>query len=89
MFDLGDEVRDASIRRLCERGILVETEGRVLWFLKTRRYPVTAGREIREVKLRPEKTANLPQNSCYSHVKTVKSFDICAIFALMAQHSHE
>ena len=52
MIDLGEEVRDASLKRLCERGILVEAEGRVLWFLKTRRYPVTDGREIREVKLR-------------------------------------
>ena len=52
LVDLGDLVREASLKNLCERGILVETEGRFLWLLKTRRYPITNGREIREVKLR-------------------------------------
>ena len=35
-----------------DKKILVETEGRLLWFLKTRRYPAVDGKEIREVKLR-------------------------------------
>jgi hypothetical protein len=52
MTDMGDAFRDASLKRLCERGVLVAAEGRVLWFLKTRRYPVIDGREIREVKSR-------------------------------------
>ena len=52
MIDLGDAVRAASLRRLCDRGILVETQGRLLWLLRTRRYPPVDGREIREVKLR-------------------------------------
>ena len=38
MIDLGDAVRAASLRRLCDRGILVETQGRLLWLLRTRRY---------------------------------------------------
>ena len=52
MVDLGDSVREACLNRLCERGILVETEGRFRWLLKARRYPIADGREIREVKLR-------------------------------------
>lgn len=52
LVDLGDSVREACLNTLCERGILVETEGRFRWLLKARRYPMTDGREIREVKLR-------------------------------------
>jgi hypothetical protein len=48
----GNEVRELSLDRLCERKILTKSEGRILWFLKARRYPVTDGKEIREVKLR-------------------------------------
>ena len=52
LIDLGDTVRSQALARLCEKKILVETEGRLLWFLKTRRYPAIDGKEIREVKLR-------------------------------------
>ena len=52
LIDLGDKVREQALARLCEKKILVETEGRLLWFLKTRRYPAIDGKEIREVKLR-------------------------------------
>lgn len=48
----GNEVRELALDRLCERKILTKSEGRILWFLKARRYPVTDGKEIREVKLR-------------------------------------
>jgi hypothetical protein len=52
LIELGDTVREQSLARLCDKKILVETEGRLLWVLKTRRYPAIDGREIREVKLR-------------------------------------
>jgi Golgi phosphoprotein 3 len=52
LIELGAQVRSEALRELCAKNILVETEGRVLWFLKTRRYPVIDGKEIREVKLR-------------------------------------
>ncbi|HUD51403.1 GOLPH3/VPS74 family protein [Parvibaculum sp.] len=48
----GNQVRELALDRLCERKILAKAEGRVLWFLKARRYPVVDGKEIREVKLR-------------------------------------
>lgn len=52
LVELGAEVRAQSLKRLTEKQVLVETEGRLLWLLKTRRYPVVDGKEIREVKLR-------------------------------------
>ena len=52
LIEMGDTVRAHALARLCEKKILVETEGRLLWFLKTRRYPAVDGKEIREVKLR-------------------------------------
>lgn len=52
LIELGDTVRAQALARLCDKKILVETEGRFLWFLKTRRYPAIDGKEIREVKLR-------------------------------------
>ena len=52
LIELGDTVRAHALTRLCDKKILVETEGRLLWFLKTRRYPAVDGKEIREVKLR-------------------------------------
>ena len=52
LIELGAQVRSESLKALCNKNILVESEGRLLWFLKTRRYPVIDGQEIREVKLR-------------------------------------
>lgn len=52
LIELGDQVREQALKRLCDKKILVETEGRLLWFLKTRRYPAIDGKEMREVKLR-------------------------------------
>lgn len=48
----GDQVRELALERLVERKILTKEEGRILWFLKARRYPVIDGKEIREAKLR-------------------------------------
>jgi hypothetical protein len=48
----GRQVRELALERLCERSILKREEGRILWFLKARRYPVIDGKEIREAKLR-------------------------------------
>ena len=48
----GELVRAHALERVCERGILHETEGKFLWFRRARRYPVVNGQEIREVKLR-------------------------------------
>lgn len=47
-----DEIREAAIGRLIERGILESHEGRFLWVFRSRRYPVIDGTAEREVKLR-------------------------------------
>jgi hypothetical protein len=52
LIDLGPQVRSQALHNLCAKNILVESEGRLLWILKTRRYPVIDGKEVREVKLR-------------------------------------
>lgn len=52
LVSLGEQVRELALDRLCERKILTKTEGRILWLLKTRRYPVVDGKELREAKLR-------------------------------------
>ena len=52
LIELGEQVRAEALQQLCAKKILVESEGRVLWVLKTRRYPPIDGKEIREVKLR-------------------------------------
>lgn len=47
-----DEIRDAALQRLVERGILEERDDGYLWVLQARRYPVIDGKPVREVKLR-------------------------------------
>ena len=47
-----DRVRELALKRLIERGILREEEGRFLWVFPTRRYPMIDDREQTEVKLR-------------------------------------
>ena len=47
-----DEIREAAVSRLVERGILERTEDRFLWVFRSRRYPVVDGTAEQEVKLR-------------------------------------
>jgi golgi phosphoprotein 3 len=44
--------RDIALRRLVEKGVLREEEGRFLWVFHTRRYPVIDDTEQREVRAR-------------------------------------
>jgi len=48
----GQEVHDAALARLIERGILRREESKVLWVFGTRRYPLIENHEQQEVKLR-------------------------------------
>ena len=50
--DKADEVRDAALARLVEKGILRREENRFLWVFRSRRYPTVDGKAEREVKLR-------------------------------------
>lgn len=47
-----DEIREAAVNRLIERGILERREERFLWVFRSRRYPVIDGTSEQEVKLR-------------------------------------
>lgn len=47
-----EPVRELSLQRLIDRGILREEEGRFLWVFPTRRYPMVDDKEQTEVKLR-------------------------------------
>jgi golgi phosphoprotein 3 len=46
------QYQDRALKRLIEKGILREENGRFLWVFHTRRYPVVDDREQREVKTR-------------------------------------
>jgi hypothetical protein len=48
----GAAIERAALARLVERGILRETEGRVLWVFETKRYPLIDGKELLDVKRR-------------------------------------
>ncbi|MDF2097420.1 GOLPH3/VPS74 family protein [Aquibaculum arenosum] len=47
-----ETIRELSLKRLIDRGILREEEGRFLWVFATRRYPLIDNKEQTEVKLR-------------------------------------
>ncbi len=46
------EIREATLDRLVERGILEREDDRFLWVFRSRRYPTVDGEAEREVKLR-------------------------------------
>ncbi len=46
------DVRERSLARLIERGILRQEDDRFLWVFQTRRYPIIDDQTVREVKLR-------------------------------------
>ncbi len=50
--NVADGIREASINRLVDRGVLERREDRVLWVFRSRRYPMIDGKAEREVKLR-------------------------------------
>ena len=47
-----EDLREKSLARLVERGILRREENRFLWVFQSRRYPIVDGEAEREVKLR-------------------------------------
>ncbi len=47
-----EEIREESLRRLVDIGILERQDDRFLWVFKSRRYPTIDGKAQREVKLR-------------------------------------
>lgn len=47
-----ETIREGSLARLVDRGILRREEDRFMWVLRTRRYPIDDHKAVREVKLR-------------------------------------
>ena len=47
-----EDIRERSLARLVDRGILHREEDRFMWVLRTRRYPIDDYKAVREVKLR-------------------------------------
>lgn len=52
MAQKAPEIREATLDRLVERGILEREDDRFLWVFRSRRYPMVDGEAEREVKLR-------------------------------------
>ena len=52
LAERAEEIREKSLARLVERGILRCEAGRFLWVFESRRYPIIDGEPEREVKLR-------------------------------------
>ncbi len=75
------EIRDRSLRRLVERGILREEQGRFLWVFHTRRYPVIDNQTLREVKLRIMEVLFTDQIPDARDVILIALADVCGIFA--------
>ena len=51
-FHRAEAIRQETLKRLVERGILQRQEDRFLWLFRSRRYPVIDNQAEREVKLR-------------------------------------
>ncbi len=52
LLDVSSRIEELVLRQLLERKILKEEEGRILWFIPTRRYPIIDNREITDVETR-------------------------------------
>ena len=75
------EIRERSLARLVERGILREEQGRFLWVFHTRRYPVIDNQTLREVKLRIMEVLFTDQIPDARDVILIALADVCGIFA--------
>jgi Golgi phosphoprotein 3 len=52
LLPAAQQLRALALERLQVRGVIAAQDKRVLWVLKSRRYPIIEGRELREAKLR-------------------------------------
>ena len=75
------DIRERSLVRLVERGILREEQGRFLWVFHTRRYPVIDNQTLREVKLRIMEVLLTDQIPDARDVVLIALADVCGIFS--------
>ena len=75
------EIRERSLGRLVNRGILREEQGRFLWVFHTRRYPVIDNQTLREVKLRIMEVLFTDQIPDVRDIVLIALADVCGIFS--------
>lgn len=75
-----DRIREASLARLVERGILRCEERRHLWVFGSRRYPLMDDKEEREVKLRIMQALFSEEIPDSRDVALISLVDTCSLF---------
>jgi Golgi phosphoprotein 3 len=75
------DIRERSLARLVERGVLREEQGRFLWVFHTRRYPVIDNQTLREVKLRIMEVLFTDQIPDSRDIVLIALADVCGIFS--------
>ena len=75
--------KDKALRRLVEKGVLREEEGRFLWVFHTRRYPVIDDREQREVRARLRQLILTDEIPDPRDVVLVCLIDACGLLGLV------
>lgn len=74
------EIRERSLARLVERGILRREEDHFLWVFQTRRYPVISNQTIQEVKLRIMEVLFSSEIPDVRDIIIISLADVCDIF---------
>ena len=75
------DIRERSLARLVERGVLREDQGRFLGVFHTRRYPVIDNQTLREVKLRIMEVLFTDQIPDSRDIVLIALADVCGIFS--------
>ncbi len=75
-----DDIRERSLARLVERGVLRQERGRFLWVFRTRRYPVLDNQPVREVKLRIMDVLRSTDIPDVRDLVIIALADVCGIF---------
>ena len=75
-----EAIRERSLARLVERGILHREEDRFMWVLRTRRYPIDDYKTVREVKLRIMGVILSDDIPAARDIIIISLADVCRIF---------
>ena len=74
------DIRERSLARLIERGILRQEDDRFLWVFQTRRYPIVDDQTVREVKLRIMGVLLSDEIPDLRDIVLISLSDTCSIF---------
>ena len=74
------EIRERSLARLVERGVLQREDDYFLWVFQTRRYPVINNQSIQEVKLRIMEVLFSNEIPDVRDIIIISLADVCDIF---------